>query len=217
MLRKILLTVCLITPVFCVAQNGYQIELIVLSNINATSLESEDWPILTKNIINTANTVDLNVPNNTIEAVKSDDLLLTRQQQRLNRYSAYKTIYHIAWRESLSQITKRTTVHIYGGKLYDNEGQVIKTVMNGTIPFSPDQHWELNGTVTINLNHYFNADFILLFALPAQQIASITHDKQNYSGTFKYFQLMESLRTKSHELNFIDHPLYSVLFRIEPV
>lgn len=217
MLRKFLLLLCLIAPVITLADSGYQIELIVLSNVNANTLNSEDWPSLTKDIINTANTVDLNIPSKTIRRVNMTDFILARQQQRLTQYSSYKTILHVAWRESLSQILRPTTIHIYGGRLFDDTGKTIKSVTDGSLPYSPTQHWEVNGTITVDLNHYFDANFILLFMLPTNQIAALTGGKAVYSGTFKYFQLMESLRTKSRELNYIDHPLYSVLFKIVPI
>ena len=151
-------------------------------------------------------------------SVAPANFTLKREQRRIYKHSRYKTILHLAWRESLIKMATKTTIHFYGGELYDDQGNAISLVTNESTSYYPDQNWQLNGTFTISLQRYFDVNLNLVLAIPKQKIADLTNQKLAKSPqVFKYFKLLQSRRTRSKEINYIDHPLYGVLFKITPI
>jgi hypothetical protein len=193
----------------CLATTGYQFELIIYSHINSKAFNSEQWPPLSNLSTNLKNA-------QVFETVPSDDFVLKEEENRIKKYSHYKILLHVAWQESLFKLAKPSVIHLYGGRIFDDQGNVIKTIMDESEPFDNNQNWEMNGTVSINLKRYFDLGFNLLFAMPYQQARDLADDDQTLSQPFVFISLNQTRRTKSGELNYIDHPLYGILFKIVP-
>lgn len=204
----------------CFAFNGYQVEILVFSNINATTFNTEHWPASSSDSINLSNTVvpKTNADIHGLQKVSPSHFILGAEQNRIVKFSPYKIVLHMAWRESFVKLNQLTKIHLYGGQLYDNNGRVIQTVVDESLPYSPTQNWQLNGKVALRLDRYFNMNFNLLFALPNGQVAALKSDNLSINpNQFTYIHLTENRRLRSQELNYIDHPLYGVLFKIVPV
>lgn len=190
------------------ALTGYQFELIVFSHITPTAYLSEKWPLI--------NAVTLDIDKAVaINPLPAEAFLLKNEQVRLSNAPSYQTLLHLAWFESLEQLEKSSTIQLYGGRLFDAQGNILDTVTDESATYSNEQNWEMNGTITIDLARYFDLNFKLLFALPYQQVKQLDR-VSTVDQRFSYFLLEESRRTKSNELNYIDHPLYGVLMRITP-
>lgn len=170
----------------------YQFELIIFSHITNETLQSEYWPSVT----------DIVIPSNAIEL--DNDQIVPRSQWQLDSEqkfllkNKYPILLHLAWQAPASSLTQAQVIHLSGGEAYDNGGK------------------QVNGIVSMSLARYFNVHFNLEFLLPWADIqdlnlANVTHDDHNPYLTFK---INEDLRMRSNELNYIDHPLYGILFKI---
>ncbi|OGO92667.1 MAG: hypothetical protein A3F10_00475 [Coxiella sp. RIFCSPHIGHO2_12_FULL_42_15] len=215
MQRNFVLAILLfLTSPLAFATTAYQFELIVFAHIDAASFQSEQWSALSKESVNVNSTL-----NSGVTLLSPAQFVLTDEQRRLNQYSHYETLLHLAWRESLTELNKSHSIHLYGGHLYDNDGHIIQTSSNESLPYSPSQHWQLNGKVTVRLERYFDLNFNLLLAVPSHEVAKLTSNSQmfNLSQPFTYIQLAQRRRSRSQELNYLDHPLYGVLFKIVPI
>lgn len=190
------------------ALTGYQFELIVFSHITPAAYHSEKWPLI--------NAVTLDIDKAVaINPISPEAFLLKNEQLRLSNAPSYQTLLHLAWFEPLEQLEKSSTIQLYGGRLFDAQGNILDTVTDESATYSNEQNWEMNGTITIDLARYFDLNFKLLFALPYQQVKQLDR-RSAIDERFSYALLEESRRTKSNELNYIDHPLYGILMRITP-
>lgn len=172
----------------------YQFEVIVFSHITNDALQSEYWPAQAA----------ITIPPNAIEL--ADDQIVPSSQWQLSatqkflEKNNYQILIHRAWQAKASALQQPQIIHLSGG---DKEGDAAKQV---------------NGSVTISLERYFNVHFDLQFLLPWASIqdlnlTNVTH--ADNSADVK-FNLTADLRMRSNELNYIDHPLYGVLIEITP-
>lgn len=190
------------------ALTGYQFEVIVFSHITPAAYLSEKWPLI--------DTVTLDIDKAVaINPLSPEEFLLNNEQLRLSNDPSYQTLLHLAWFEPLEQLAKPSTVQLYGGRLFNAQGNTLDTVIAESATYSNEQNWEMNGTITVDLGRYFDLNFKLLFAVPYNQVKQLDRGSA-VDQRFSYFLLDESRRTKSNELNYIDHPLYGILMRITP-
>ncbi|PJB10298.1 MAG: hypothetical protein CO120_05720, partial [Gammaproteobacteria bacterium CG_4_9_14_3_um_filter_38_9] len=83
-----------------------------------------------------------------------------------------------------------------------------------TLPISTGS--ELNGTISIELDHYFNVHAHLLLTEPTTLLEKIdaTHYFEQWNQPTFHFQFFENRRMRSDELNYLGHPLMGVLIKI---
>lgn len=172
----------------------YQIEIVVFSHITEAGLRSEYWPLLPPAAISATaiNLTDDQILPQSQWALKPTDQLLKRNN--------YVILLHLAWQEPAADARQGQIIHLTGGETYA-----------GNLP-------EVNGSLAIRLEHYFNLHVNLRFILPWQNIqemnlTNIAHDNNPYVT----FKINERLRLRSNELNYIDHPLYGMLIKIIPL
>ncbi len=170
----------------------YQFEIIIYSHINEASLRSEYWP----------SPASLKIPANAMElsdeALNESQWLLKPTDQILKRNNN-TLLLHAAWQLSAADAQKGVVLHINGGKNYEGHDQ------------------ELNGFLAINLDRYFNLNFNLRFLLPWENVQNLNLNNidKDPENPYIVFSIDKKLRMRSNELNYIDHPLYSVLFKIQ--
>ncbi len=159
--------------------SSYQIEMIVFSHPTNQNLKSEQWPLVDK----------LKLPFSSTELHR--DKILPSSQWRLKQVhqqlqkNHYPILMHLAWQQSTTEAQKEEIIHLQGGA----------TVSSGK---------QMDGTLAISLQHYFNLHFNLQFLMPSP------------SDTPFYANLNQELRMRSNELNYIDHPFYGVIIEIFP-
>jgi hypothetical protein len=132
------------------------------------------------------------------ELLSPGDTQLQLENQRFSRKIAqqehYKVLADIAWQQKISVTKYSEPIRITGDKIY--------------------------GTITIHRDRYFNiaANLILTESAayldnigPGNYADNITH---NY---YKSFQMKQTRRMRSKELNYLDHPLFGMLIKIMPV
>jgi hypothetical protein len=181
----------------------YQVEMIIFSHLTTSGVTQEQWPSVNPPP-SFADALPLQNSNASgyYQALGSNEFILQREQAEFNRNGGYRTLVHAAWLQPFTG-SSAPTIHIFGGNNYDANGQT---------------QYAVNGTVRVTVNRYFNAAFNLYFAVPENMLAR--YDNRNYfhnTNNLVYFHLTETRRMKSHELNYIDYPLFGVLIKIVPI
>lgn len=164
----------------------YQIEVIIFSHITPEGLGSEYWPQV----------APLIVPDNAIELPA--DQIVPHDQQPLNSLvrllerNHFLVLLHLAWRESAEQARQGTLIHLQGD--------------------------QVNGSVAVNLDRFFTLNFNLQFILPWGDVSQwpLPNIPYHRNDDDLLFNLNQSLRMRSNELNYIDHPLYGILIHVTP-
>lgn len=207
-MKKIL--VCLL---FCFsltalsAPSQYQIEVIAFTQLTSQGLDSEQWPHVSPRLNLNSSTAPGFLP--------SSDFKLGSAANNLEKDPRYKVLAHFAWRESLAELNKTQYIHLYGGQAYDANGKKLAGVAGN---YTQAAAWQVNGVMSISLDHYFNLGMNLYFAEPMDELKSIS--KNGYfsraDDDLFYFHLQENRRSKSGELNYFDYPVAGVLVEIFP-
>jgi Peptidoglycan-binding protein, CsiV len=175
--------------------DNYQIEIIIFSHITEAGLRSEYWPALPPQSIS-AKAIELPAAQLGGEA----DWQLKTLHESLKR-NHYPVLLHWNWQESADSLRQGQLIHLTGGNHYE------------------DNLWQVNGTLFIRLEHYFNIHFNLRFFMPWLDIQdmNLANFSHNNEETYFSFKMNERLRIRSNELNYIDHPLYGILMKITPM
>lgn len=198
-MKKISLIICLCLSSACFADNGnnnwYQINIVVFEHITAQNLNSEQWPQVT--------------PPDTSYAI-TPDLLPTNKSQlksavsRLNRrkgYQGYLVLKSMSWLQQLPD-NKTLNFHVVGAQSITDA----------------NQH-ELDGIISITKGRYFDIGTNLIIT---EQVAFLKNiGPVNFASatanSMYSFQMRQSLRIRSNQIGYIDHPLFGVLIKIVPL
>lgn len=177
--------------------NWYQIELIIFSHVTKETLTAEQWPNITitplpNNLINLTPSTTQNTTSQTAYSLLPDtDFTLNNEVKKLASLPNTHLITHIAWRMPVYDTKNTKPIHIL-------------------VPNADNTGWQVNGTFTLSVRRFFNAQFTLLFT-PSKLMQHAGVPLPNV------FRLMQTRRMRSNELNLINHPLYGVLIKITPV
>lgn len=222
----------------------YQISLIVFRQYNRTNLNAEKWPYVIPDrdmLAQLPLLPNVRMPNkqppkdenpNTTLSTSTTTTPLTPLIQALQQASRYTVIYSRTWRQfipkSSSNKQQAQSYHLYGGQYYDINTQALHTPtsLTPTRAYQPEQHWEMDGTLTLTHHRYFNAKLNLFFTVPLPVIQRYTQtaffqgsaNPRWDSGKrwhWVYFQLKQNHRIRRDTLNYIDFPLYGVLIKIQ--
>ena len=194
-LKPIFITICFIISTQISADtdttdsNPYQVNIIIFEHISSQALNSEIWLAVT----------DLPDLENSIEPqlLESEDSQLQIENRRFSRKIAqknnYKVLLNIAWQQEIPVTRHGKPIHISGDKI--------------------------DGTITINRDRYFDIKTNLILTEPISYLNTISPG--NYSdipnNEFTSFQMKQTRRMRSNELNYIDQPLFGMLIKIVPI
>lgn len=177
----------------------YQIDLIVFSHITAAGVNQEQWPLISLPASKFEDAISLNNTRQDgyYQALPSENFLLKREAYALNSTWGYNVIFHATWQQPVTS-DRANPIRI--------NGQNAKNLVS------------VDGLMRLNVNHYFNVHFNLYFAVPRNLLSRLDAGNHIPSGSDPvYFHFSETRRMKSHELNYIDNPLFGVLIKIIPV
>jgi hypothetical protein len=201
------------------SDNLYQIEVIVFSKITKTAINAENWPQL----IN-ANKWGINRPavtlaqlnNMSYQPVDNATPTLNTMVKSLEK-NHYTVLYHRAWQQVISknQLQNYPT-YIQGGRLFEPDGSLVNNP--NQVDDTGHSIAELNGTMSIKLDRYFDVKLNLILSEPKQNIDTIDDSSRTTlaaqdSDLYK-FRLLQESRSRSNEINYIDNPLLGVLYKI---
>lgn len=193
-MKIILMTMMLLisAPVYAAADKPdlYQINVIVFEHITAQGLQAEQWPAIT-DMPDLARAVDPELLPPEMSQLKVENRRLHR---KIAQQKNYKVLLNISWQQKIPVSKHAKPIHITGNKI--------------------------DGTITITRDHYFNIQTNLILTEPADYLDNI--GKGNYAAnitnnSYKSFQMAETCRMRSNELNYLDHPLFGMLIKIMPV
>ena len=165
----------------------YQINVIIFEHITSQALSSELWPAIT------------NIPDLT-KAIEPQLLPVSQSQLKIEnrRFSRkiaqrenYKVLLNITWQQEIPITYHAEPIHISGDKI--------------------------DGTITINKGRYFNIKTNLILTEPTNYLDSIEHGNYAQDNEFQSFQMLQTRRMRSNELNYLDHPLFGMLIKIMPL
>lgn len=200
----------------------YKIEMIIFSRLNTNTLATEQWPMVNLKSFNLSQyqnpayqeylkSVDFN-------PLPTKNYFLNNMSNILQK-SHFPILIHLAWTQTISDNRSAKPIHLYGGNAYTSNAGTPSFSNNETLQYDQYSPWQVDGGVKISVNRYFNLQFHLLFSEPRNAIATI--DNNNYFSDsqqpYIYFELNQNRRTKRNELNYIDYPLYGVLFEIKKI
>ena len=200
----------------------YQIEMVVFSRLSPSTLASEKWPSINPAALK-INPADPSQYQQYLKAInwklQSPSHYFMNPLIKTLKQSNYNILMHMAWQQQVGPTRYSQPIQLYGGKAYSLSAEVQNVTTDETTPFEQYPQWQINGNLKISVNRYFNLHFNLIFAEPLTTIQTI--DSNGYFDSvhspFVYFHLNQNRRTRSNELNYIDFPLYGVMFEIKKI
>lgn len=215
----LLLTLCLslvYSTISFAAPKLYQVEIIVFSTLNSNALNQEIWPLIYPSSLNNPHTIALNynsttTPAGAFQVLPPSDWTLNREENALRANPNYHVVLHMAW----LQPNRKTTVHIFGGNGFDENGNVIATDPSANVP--ADTRWEVNALFTMSVIQYVDSHSTFLFSTPAGSVASLSKNHlNNIANGLATFRITDDRRMKIGELNYLDGPVFGVLLKVSP-
>tara|TARA_A100001015_G_C14853706_1_gene657538 strand:- start:146 stop:868 length:723 start_codon:yes stop_codon:yes gene_type:complete len=203
-------------------QPQYQIEMIIFSRLNSNTLAAEQWPTVNLKSFNLSlyqnQTYQDYLKLVNFNPLPAKNYFLDNMTNILQK-SHYPILMHLAWTQVIGNARSAKPIHLYGGNAYTGNGVEPSFSNNENLQYDQYPQWQVNGGVKISVSRYFNLHFHLLFSEQRSTIAAI--DNKNYfseaHSPYIYFKLDQTRRTKSNELNYIDYPLYGILFEIKKI
>lgn len=168
----------------------YQVNVIIFEHITPQVLQSEQWSAITHMPDLTDSVSPQLLPSDASEL----KLVNYRFGRKIAQKEHYKVLLDIAWQQPIPVTKYAQPIRIIGNKIY--------------------------GTITINRDRYFNIATNLILTEPASYLDDI--GPGNYAANitdnyYKSFQMLQTRRMRSKELNYLDHPLFGMLIEIMPV
>lgn len=190
----------------------YQVDTLIFSHITPDALSSESWAAENQASIKSDALTD-----NFFPSAPKKSYTLTREMHRIDQQSNYRLLAHDSWIIPVAALKKTITLPIDGGNYYDQSGQILFPQDVNNLQETPNSR-ELNGTLKISLDRYFNTTLNLFLNEPTDRLNTldVTHQFSDWHNPLFTFKLHQQRRMPSRELNYIGHPLLGVLIKITP-
>lgn len=180
-----------------VAKNKpYQVSVIIFKHITKQALQSEQWkneakmPSLTDSIYLkpfSGGSLPALLPNSRFR--------LKRELSRLQKSNGYQILTYFSWIQDFNQ--PAPWIHVTGGQTFDPAGGI----------------YELNGKIKVALNVYFNL-YTRLYLTETESVVGHLYDKND---SLYPFSMNQNRRLQLNEVNYLDHPLFGMLVKINPI
>ncbi len=210
MKKYLFITLCLIfTNVSFAARDWYTVEVIVFKNNHIENLGDETWPQnpplpTAKHFINLKSMAEIANTAAPFQLLPASAFTLSHSIAALSHNSHYTILAKLAWRQKIPNGATSQTIHIVGGRAYNNKGETISTT-------SSLADWrELDGMLNISRRQYLIVRSNLLLTVPSSEVDAKTSQK------LVSFALKEDISMRSKELHYLDNPLFGVLIKITP-
>ena len=220
------IVLCLYTTAVCAnSKQQYQIELIVFSQLNKQGIDSEQWPPTPAfqmpdnkviSLIDKTGFDAASIDESQIQLLPPSQFRLSPANTAINRNPNYQTILHIAWIADMSVAKFNLPIHIQGGTYYTDNGDALTNVSTDDRSTLTPQ---VDGLISVKLDRYFDVTANLTFTAPLKKIASLgdTEYFNSLNTGLLHFQLLQSRRMRSNELNYFDFPIYGMVMQIYPL
>lgn len=195
-IKTIFITICFIinSQIFAdtdtIDSNLYQVNIIIFEHITQEALNAESWPAIITDLPNLADSIEPQLLADENSQLQTENRRLTRKIAQENNY---RILANLDWQEEIPVTHHAKPIHISGDKI--------------------------DGTIIINRDRYFDIETNLILTEPISFLNTL--NPENYPNTanniFTSFQMKQTRRMRSNELNFIDHPLFGMLIKIVPI
>lgn len=201
--------------------NRYQVELIIFEDINSTALGAETWPSHPP-LPTLKNTRELipyraNGANGNLQLLPSNRLKLLAEESQLQ--DKYRVLLHIGWIQTFNNTRRTKPIHIYAGKFH-------KTLLERTDyiysepPYTPEELWRIDGTLSLSKTNYFNLATNLVFNLAVGEVSQRTdryQSNQFLGREVASFRMIQERRMRPDEIHYLDHPLFGMIVKISSI
>lgn len=175
------------------APEWYQIDAIAFSRLTANTINAEQYPTITQAITPYNNDITL-APSSAV----GEDGCLHKYAQIIQKNSDYELLGEYRWVLSTEQLQK---------------GQWLQV-----IPSNDDaQDQRLTGAIQVRLKKYFNFRVDVNLLVTHNKLRELTSNKKLLSQPYTYFNMDQNRRTKSGQINYLDHPLMGIIMQVTAV
>lgn len=212
------------------APEQYQIEVIIYSQLTPESMASEYWtPALPDSVSALKRTISLSPATDTpledyptLTELPETSWLMRDDAERLQKQLSANIIYHEAWRETRAELDRNPPAIIISNQpapAPTTNSEIDSDLEPTPAPSYDTTHTRLDGWLKLRLNRYFDAHFHLAIAEPSKKVSHYLPSKHSNCAhqDWCYFTLNAKRRTRSNVMNYVDHPLYGILYQITPV
>jgi hypothetical protein len=235
------------------ADDIYKVSLIIFQDATANAINSEVWPNNPQQpkTINALNLAPANSINNNLvqslgaanspyyRTLPTNQFGLSNALARMQKSGKYTIITTVSWLQPLTPSKQAKTIHIFGGKAYDQHGNEIEINSPNLIPQESAQDnsnnnlppnkatssnsdlvntqkpikWQVNGTIKVWKSQYITlaADFLLYESVP---VINTDNPDNSLQTKLMSFPLSQTVRTRGSEIHYLDNPVYGILVYI---
>lgn len=216
----------------------YDVEVILLAQKSQDYRNSEHWPADysqpklegSRELLSSATRPSRNGEPVAFRRLSSSELKMRADAGRIKRASDLELLAHFGWRQPGLAEERAIPVHI------------SDKLLARPAPEELGQMQELNGTLTLILSRYLHVKADLLYREPtdesaggyAQTIvptdsmdAQAGQGKNGYmlnqaspapqQSRYQVYRLQQSVRMRSGETHYMDHPVFGVVVQVRPV
>lgn len=224
-------------------EQWYQVEVLIFENLDKAGLQ-ESYPLnpgqpnvsAAKRLLDASSTSD--EAQNYIQ-VNNDALQLNDAKEKIQKQGSFRIILHKGWRQRISDKNLSDTLRLVGGKSYSSRGG-SDTQLDDALGANADvkqSAYEVDGTIRVSKSRYLHVDTDLILTKPMRVLSTATGVQgslnagtsatftnvsnrnawqQEANARLQAFRLKQSIKMKSSDVQYIDHPLYGMLVTIKP-
>ena len=178
-------------------------------------------------------------------AVPDEALQLQDAKERIKKQGSYRIVMHKGWKQKVTDKKIAEKLRLIGGKNYFRSSQDLGNHMdmeNDTFGASADvaqNSFEVDGTLLLSKSRHLHLETDLVFTKPMKVLSPVAGFEGSMSAAsapkvtlanvknrnqwqnetnarLQPFRLKESVRLRTNEVQYIDHPIYGILFAIIP-
>ena len=201
----------------------YQVELILFENLSPTDVQIEQWPTYPP-LPNWNNTIELRpydttVPDLPFQLLPREALQLDKQAEHLRNHSRYHVMLHVAWTQTIPASRTPRKIHIFANSnterrnFYNSSADSVHNLP----AYNSNDSWQLDGTLSISRQKYFNVQTNMQFNLPLRRLTPTQRNQFTGHSNSVPLHLLQTHRLRSNELHYFDHPAFGVIVKITPI
>ena len=181
---------------------AYQLEVILFQQAAPKQLASEYWrdtPPWTDTHTLKASSIN----SNRADSVTPDKL--SNVVEQLKKQKDTSILLHQAWRIEKTILNRPVLLALTNVEHVDPSIDITTNTL-------------VTGSIRLSLRRYFNAALKLHYRIPRTSLPSNMRSTRHCDGSeYCHYYMQEKRRTRSMQLNYLDHPIIGVLFEVFPL
>ncbi len=227
-------------------EQWYQVEVLVFENLDKAGLQESyplnpGHPNVSaaKKLLDVSNASSTSDEAQNYVQVNNDALQLNDAKDKIQKQGSFRVILHKGWKQRISEKNLSDTLRLVGGKSYSSRGgsDIQLDDALGANADVKQSAYEVDGTIKISKSRYLHVDTDLILTKPMRVLSTATGVQgsinagtsatfanvsnrstwqQEANARLQAFRLKQSIKMKSSDVQYIDHPLYGMLVTIKP-